>query len=76
MQNLHQPDPEVEDSLRMVLVEPQVVDLLGDCPQSQDALKPVTDLELHELQWEDPEATREDTRGSPVASDPTQSSLI
>lgn len=61
LQNLNQSDPEVEDSLRMVRVEPQVVDLLRDCPQPQDTLKAVTDLELHKLQRENPEGVREDT---------------
>lgn len=61
LQNLNQSDPEVEDSLRMVGVEPEVVDLLHDGSQAQDALKTVADLELHKLQWENPEDAREDT---------------
>lgn len=52
MQNLHQAVPEVEDGIRMVWVQFQVVDLLGDGSQLQDTVQPVTHLKLHKLQWE------------------------
>lgn len=52
MQNLNQADPKVEDSLRVVGMELQIVDFLGDCPQPQDAFLVVPDLELHKLQRE------------------------
>lgn len=42
----------------MFLVEPQVVDLLRHCPNAEDALRPVIDLQLHILQGENPEHKR------------------
>lgn len=61
MQNLNQADPKVEDSFRMVRVELQVVDFLGDCPQPQDAFMLVPDLELHKLQRENAKGIEDST---------------
>lgn len=44
LQNFHQADPELKHGLWMFLVEPQVVDLLGHCPNPKDALGVVIDL--------------------------------
>lgn len=65
LQNLNQADPKVEDSLRMVRVELEVVNVLGDCPQPQDAFLVVTDLEFHKLQGENAEGTENDTWTTP-----------
>lgn len=68
MQNLNQADPKVEDSLRMVRVELQVVDFLGDRPQPQDAFLVVPDLELHKLQRENAKDIEDDTLDHPITS--------
>lgn len=50
----------------MFLVEPQVVDLLRHCPNAEDALRPVIDLQLHILQGENP--AEGDDRGTKCAT--------
>lgn len=65
LQNLNQAGPKAEDSLRMVGVELQVVDFLGDCPQPQDAFLVVPDLELHKLQRENAKGIEDDTQITP-----------
>lgn len=54
LQNFHQTDPELKHSLWVFFVELQVVGLFSHCSNSQDALEPVIDFQLHILQGKNP----------------------